>query len=454
MAIDYSQRPAGMSKREFAASVLGGTKEQYDNSGKKKSTGSSSPKVVSKSDGTYKAKEYKYTDFLDTSRVDSAYQGTKETYLGSLTALKPRYEELYKQLEAEKALAQEKETALAGEEQTQQKVNLAKRGVSVDTDNPFYTTEKGKLEKEQNVRSRETALGFAGKRLDISTAQSQDERDINTAIANLDLNKASTIENLISKATDIAENRNSREKQMEYQSKRDKVADEQWQKTFEYTKSKDAADRALDLYKLSKSESTSNNDKYTSDLGAEISTALTGGYGTGSGIRENIVSALTAKYKGKVSPETIKNDVFGQLGNGWESRISGKNTSSADGDRAKENANKALSLVTDLESSGGLKTSVGAKGFTGGLLFGKTIPGTEAANFQTRLESLKSLLTIENMGIMKGVLSDSDMKVIQQASTALNRDMSEKEFKKELTKIKNVLQSKLGGGNDPLGLGI
>jgi hypothetical protein len=58
------------------------------------------------------------------------------------------------------------------------------------------------------------------------------------------------------------------------------------------------------------------------------------------------------------------------------------------------------------------------------------------------------------MGIMKGVLSDSDMKVITQASTALNRGMSESAFKKELEKVKGVLQSKLGGGNDPLGLGI
>lgn len=453
MAIDYSQRPAGMSKREYAASILGGSKEDYNSGGQKKSAGSSSSKVSSSTPSTYKAKEYKTSDFLDTSRVDSAYAGAKDVYLGQLTALKPRYEELYKQLEAEKQLAQEKETALAGEEQTQQNVNLAKRGVSVDTNNPFYTTEKAKLEKEQNTRSRETALAFAGKRLDVSGAQSEDERNIGTAIANLDLNKASTIENLISKAQDIAENRNAREKQMEYQSKRDARADDQWNKTFEYTKSKDAADRALELYKLSKSESLSSNDKYTSDLGSEISTALTGGYGTGSGIRENIVSVLTSKYKGKVSPETIKNDVFYQLGNGWESRISSKSTTSADTDRAKENANKALSLVNDLLNSDGLSTSVGVKGFTGGLLFGKTIPGTEAANFQARLDSLKSMLTLENMGIMKGVLSDSDMKIIQQASSALNRDMSEKEFRRELDKIKGVLQSK-SDGNDPLGLGL
>lgn len=454
MAINFDQRPSGMSKREYAASILGGTKDQYDDSGNKKSTSSSSSKSSSsKSDSSvYKAKSYDYKDFLDTSRVESAFSGAKDTFLGQLTALKPRYEELYKQLEAEKQLSAEKEVALAGKEQTQQKVNLAKRGISVDTDNPFYTTEAGKLEQEQGTRAKETALQFAGKRLDISGAQSADERDLSTAIANLDLNKATTIESLIEKATNLAETRNSQEKNLEYQSKRDIKADEQWEKTFSYTQSKDAADRAMELYKLSKSTSSSNNNAYTSDLGTEISTALTGGYGTGSGIRENIVSILTSKYKGKVDAETIKNDVFGQLGNEWEKRISNKDGVSAD--KAKESASKALALVNDLASSKGLSTSVGVKGLTGGLLFGKTIPGTEAADFQAKFDSLKSLLTLENMGIMKGVLSDSDMKVITQASTALNRGMSESAFKKELEKVKGVLQSKLGGGNDPLGLGI
>ena len=49
------------------------------------------------------------------------------------------------------------------------------------------------------------------------------------------------------------------------------------------------------------------------------------------------------------------------------------------------------------------------------------IPGTEAANAVARIDSLKSLLTLDNMKLMKGVLSDSDMKVISSASTALNR---------------------------------
>lgn len=124
-------------------------------------------------------------------------------------------------------------------------------------------------------------------------------------------------------------------------------------------------------------------------------------------------------------------------------------------ENAKKTATKALDLVKSLETSSGKNTAIGAKGFTGGLLGGWVVPGTAAADFVSQFDSLKSLLTLENMGIMKGVLSDSDMKVIQQASTALNRNMSETEFNKELKKVKDVLEGKVGSSaNDPLGLGI
>ena len=49
------------------------------------------------------------------------------------------------------------------------------------------------------------------------------------------------------------------------------------------------------------------------------------------------------------------------------------------------------------------------------------IPGLMASqdtvDARTLLNSLKGLLTIENMGKMKGVLSDADMRILRQAST-------------------------------------
>jgi hypothetical protein len=322
MAIDYNQRPAGMSKREYAASVLGGSKEDYTSGGTKKSSSSSSKS--SSSSSTYKAKVYSANDFVDTKPVEQAYTTAKDTYLGTLTALKPRYEELYKQLEAEKTLAAEKETTLSAEEQTTQKSNIAKRGIATDTSNQFYTTEKGKLATQQNMRSQETALGFSGKRLDISGAESADTRDITTAIANLDLGKATTIAGMITAAKTQAANMNQNEKSKEYQSGRDALADAQWEKTFAYTKSKDAADKALELYKLAKSESSSGDKAYNSALSSLVAEAYstTGkdDYST-PGIRENIARQLKAAFPKLES--NIDKDIAKFFPNGWESQATG-----------------------------------------------------------------------------------------------------------------------------------
>jgi len=252
MAIDFSKRPSGMSAREYAASILGGTKEQYDSS-VLSNLGYKSSKSSSNSSSSYKAKTYDYKDFVDTKPVSAAYDTAKDTYLGTLTALKPRYEELYKQLEAEKTLAAEKEGVLSAEEQTLQKTNLAKRGVSTDTGNQFYTTEKGKLEGQQLLRGKETALQYAGKRLDIAGAESADTRDINTAIANLDLGKATTIAGMVTDAKKTSAQLNSTEAERELQTKL-------WNKTYEYTKSKDAADLALRKYISEKSSATISVD--------------------------------------------------------------------------------------------------------------------------------------------------------------------------------------------------
>lgn len=102
MAIDYSQRPAGMSKREYAASILGGSKSDYDSSGNKTSSSGGSFGT------TYTPKEYKWKDLVDTKPVEEAFSSARGTYVEQLSALKPRYEELYKQLQAQEELSAKK----------------------------------------------------------------------------------------------------------------------------------------------------------------------------------------------------------------------------------------------------------------------------------------------------------------------------------------------------------
>jgi len=71
------------------------------------------------------------------------------------------------------------------------------------------------------------------------------------------------------------------------------------------------------------------------------------------------------------------------------------------------------------------------------------IPGVfksnEARAFDQDFQTLTGLLTLENMGIMKGVLSDSDIKILKDASRSLNTTLEEGEFKKRLQEIMDKL---------------
>jgi hypothetical protein len=66
------------------------------------------------------------------------------------------------------------------------------------------------------------------------------------------------------------------------------------------------------------------------------------------------------------------------------------------------------------------------------------------ADAEVLLESLQGLLTLDNMGKMKGVLSDSDMKILRQASTTLSAKMSEAAAKTELLRLETVLNKVAG----------
>lgn len=63
----------------------------------------------------------------------------------------------------------------------------------------------------------------------------------------------------------------------------------------------------------------------------------------------------------------------------------------------------------------------------------------DTADAESLRDALTSLLTLENMGKMKGVLSDSDMKIIRQASTSLNPRMGDAAARSELTRIQQVM---------------
>lgn len=64
----------------------------------------------------------------------------------------------------------------------------------------------------------------------------------------------------------------------------------------------------------------------------------------------------------------------------------------------------------------------------------------EGRAFRQDFETLTGLLTLENMGVMKGVLSDADIKIIKDASRALNPMLGTDEFKRRLMTILQKMQ--------------
>jgi hypothetical protein len=117
-----------------------------------------------------------------------------------------------------------------------------------------------------------------------------------------------------------------------------------------------------------------------------------------------------------------------------EKKISGK---SGDPVVAEERANDILSAIEELENHPGLPGAVGLKGASS--LYGlrkEPVAGTKEGDFAAQYDNLKSLMTMGNIGLMKGVLSDSDMKILASAASPLTRNMSNSAFRKELVKIK------------------
>lgn len=103
----------------------------------------------------------------------------------------------------------------------------------------------------------------------------------------------------------------------------------------------------------------------------------------------------------------------------------------------EQKANEILSLVEELKSDPSLSNVVGPISSKLPTLRG------ESADFEAKIKRLQSLLTLDNLGLLKGVLSDKDMEVIKSAGTALDVGMSEGGFRAELDRITSSISSSL-----------
>lgn len=116
-------------------------------------------------------------------------------------------------------------------------------------------------------------------------------------------------------------------------------------------------------------------------------------------------------------------------------------------EQAIEKSNKissydqTISIIDDLASNEGTTGIVGMKNAASvwGLLK-EPIAGTKEADAKTMYDALVSRMTMENMGVIKGTLSDSDMKLLRSASSTLSRTSSDKQFMRELQRVKNFYE--------------
>jgi hypothetical protein len=91
----------------------------------------------------------------------------------------------------------------------------------------------------------------------------------------------------------------------------------------------------------------------------------------------------------------------------------------------------------------GLSTAVGIKNpFVVNPFSGKAVPGTDAADFQAQLDTLKAQTFLPMVQSLRGMgaLSDAEGKKLTDAIGALNTDMSETAFKKSVLQIRQNLE--------------
>lgn len=106
---------------------------------------------------------------------------------------------------------------------------------------------------------------------------------------------------------------------------------------------------------------------------------------------------------------------------------------------AVDTFNTALQSLSELEASPGLSKAVGIKSAF------PTIPGSDAANFEARLDTFKAQTFLPMVQSMKGMgaLSDAEGKKLTDAVGALHPSMSESAFRASMGRIRRELEGKL-----------
>ena len=112
----------------------------------------------------------------------------------------------------------------------------------------------------------------------------------------------------------------------------------------------------------------------------------------------------------------------------------------------KEQALTSAQALLDKYNKGTGTSAVGTS-----RIFGlQKVPGTAPYDFEVQFNNLKSLLSLENVKLLKGQgqVSDAERKLLAEASAKLDLGQSEEEFAKSLQVVIDNLSTETGGNNN------
>lgn len=171
---------------------------------------------------------------------------------------------------------------------------------------------------------------------------------------------------------------------------------------------------------------------------------LTGGGKTGGGI---IPGGKLDKKASILTPEEVASyglpdGVYQRDGEGKITPIANSKGNPNKGSQAysqsaMDSFDRAISSGKTLLNHPGLSAAVGAKGITGGLLGGWVMPGTDAADFATQLDTMKAQVFLPMVQSMKGLgaLSNAEGAKLTASIGNLDAKQSEVSFKRNLQNI-------------------
>jgi len=119
-------------------------------------------------------------------------------------------------------------------------------------------------------------------------------------------------------------------------------------------------------------------------------------------------------------------------------------TEKADEANAKSQQKVTISSLADqIEKHPGFKSAVGFG--LEKMVKDDPVAGGDRAGAVALINQLKGMLTLDKMALMKGVLSDKDIEMLQNSAARLSTDQSEADFKRSLEEIRNAVRGVYGG---------